>query len=179
MNLSPIKRALLALALCLAVAACARGRRFERFPPAIDHDRVEQRMDAIRAHKRALKSRLGAPNIAFVDLDPDGLSASRSRIAQIRQREAAVRAFRERQFDSLRTRAQTASRARMFADRSAVDAAWLARLERARLRVEAMRRARLARRRVILERSIAQAQALEAQVAAVRARQQRIVQRAQ
>ncbi len=172
MNLSPIKRALLALALCLAVAACARGRRFERFPPAIDHDRVEQRMDAIRAHERAQKSKLGAPNLAFVDLDPDGLRASRSRIAQIRQREAADRAFRERQFDSLRARANPAPRARIFADRSAVDAAWLARLERARLRVEAMRRARLARKRAILEHSMAQAQAMEAQVAAARARLQ-------
>ena len=179
MNLSPIKRALLALALCLAVAACARGRRFERFPPAIDHDRVEQRMDAIRAHERAQKSKLAASNLSFVDLNPDGLRASKSRIARIRQREAADRAFRERQFDSLRARAKTAPRARMFADRSAVDAAWLARLERARLRVEAMRRARLARRRVVLERSIAQAQALEAQVAVARARQQRIVQPAQ
>ncbi len=195
MNLSPIKRALLALALCLAVAACARGRRFERFPPAIDHDRVEQRMDAIRADERAQQRRRTASNTLFVELNLDEFRAAAARREEARRREASKRSELQRQFEDFSVRARVSARAtreRQFIDftgrvqlkrkrrideRAAASEALLSRLRRAEAQLEDIRRRRLARNKALLEHAIEQAERNEARAARIRARQQGILER--
>ena len=197
MNLSPIKRALLVLALCLAVAACARGRRFERFPPAIDHDRLEQRKETIRVHERARQRRRTATNTLYIDLNLDEFRAAEARRREVRRREAAIQAERQRQFEELGARRRVtarASRERQFTDftgrvvldrgrrvddRAAASEALLSRLRRAEARLEDMRRRRLARDQALLEHTVRQAERNEAKLATVRARQQRIIEREQ
>ena len=195
MNLSPIKRALLALALCLAVGACARGRRFERFPAAIDHDRLEQRLDAIRADERDRQRVQTAANTLFVELNLHQSQAAQARLQGIRRREAAKRAELQRQFEEFRARGRTTARAsagrqftaitarvkldrdRRLDVRAAATEALLTQLRRAEARLEFIRRRRLERRQALLERTVKQAARIEAKVAAVRSRQQRIVER--
>ena len=197
MNLSPIKRALPALALCLVVAACARGRRFERFPPAIDHDRLEQRMDAIRTEEREQQRRQTASNTLFVNLNLDKLRATQARLQEGRRRESATRAELQHQFEEFTTRARATARAtreRQFIDftgrveldrdrrldeRAAASEAFLSRLRRAEARLEAIRRRRLAQDQALFEHTVKQAEQIAARLAMVRARQQRIIEREQ